>query len=265
MVDSANNKAFLLTPAQKFKARLGLAVAVKLALFGVMATRSADMAFVGIVGGGFCVVGPYGDVSLLLVALCVMPDLVFCCLFTEAIHARGIEEHLSMAVRLGSRARLACILVAKAFLFALLYTVLSNVVECAFSVVFVRDLSVTELVMTSALATAIEWLACSALLLVAGSLAEPLGAVTSPVFVGAAHISTILALASIPYDIAGLSVRYVPSAQSIVAWHDCASFSSAYQWGIYGFGFWWSMAYLLVICAIVSLCLVRSVIRCDFL
>lgn len=204
-----------------------------------------------------------GQVALLAFIASLLPLASFLYCFGDFVRQALGREGKYVLPRVGSRAGWAVGILIELLLFSATFVILGSLVCLAVLIPFGVMGHITEALAVVARAMPLVVLMTFVLTCAANLLSLYVEAVASCLMVLLAHVGSLLALCLVPSSLSAALVPIVPSAQGVLAWHDCVLWSQTLTRGIEGFGVSWSVVYIAVLAVALGSLLARRTARAD--
>lgn len=223
-----------------------------------------DAAFLEFLGGGLLVPDQLGTrPSVVFLIAWIAPLAIFDYLFSDFLSGQLDRDAAAILPRVRSRGRwTAGRLVQLAFFstaFAVVGPLLGTVGLCAMHPGAVSAAHVGVAAASALISVPLVYL----LALATNCVALRTDALVAFASLICAHVGTLVVMAYLPYELALAVAPWLPSAQGVLAWHDCSGWCSLLEAGVPGFGLVPSFVYLFVCVALALVASVRLVCADD--
>lgn len=233
---------------------LAAAIAAKALVVWWLAQSGADFALRQYVAGAAFAPQLEGRPDAMLMLVCLLPQAVFAFLTCDFVPVALTAQASCAMPRLGTRMAWTARRTLALAVLCLDYVLAGNVAAALVLVLANAGGLPAGALSTFAASLPLELLGSLLLALLANLAALWLDAVVSAALVLGIHAATLMGLAHAPLAAAVPVVPWLPSARTVLAWHDAAGMDAA-----------GSCALLAVLGLLVALALSRSVARCDIL
>lgn len=225
-----------------------------------MGSYGPDVALRDFMGGGLLVPDPYGSrPSIISLIAWFAPLAVFGYLFSDVL-AGGLErDAVAVLPRVGSRVSWAAGRLMQLALFSVAFALLGSLASGLGLFVMGGGADIPDLLGVVVRCAVLGFPLDLLLVLVVNCLALRIDVVAAFSAVIGAHAATLIGVAYLPHEVASALVPWLPSAQGILAWHDCSGWTAAFATGVPGFVPGVSLVYLGVCVALVAAVTLRLV------
>lgn len=213
-------------------------------------------------GNAFVPRGP-GQVALLVFVASLLPFASYLYCFGDYVKQALGREGKYVLPRVGSRVGWAVGILIELLLFSVAFVILGSLVCLAALIPFGVMGYLGEAFAVALRAMPLAVLMTLVLTCAANLLSLLMEAVASCLTVLLAHAGALMALCLVPSPLSEVLVPIIPSAQGVLAWHDCASWSRTLTSGVEGFGVSWSAVYLVLLAVVLGAYLARRTARAD--
>lgn len=244
--------------------RLATCVIVRVAIVCVMGLGyGSSYALMHFVAGAEIVPASGGGPSLVGLVASLAPTALFVYLFSDYLRS-GLEDEASLVLsRSVTRARWSLVKLEQIVSFSLVYALAGDLLSCLGLLALQPDLALGWLAGTALGAGALDGLLLCALLVIVNTASLHVDTVVAYAVTAGSHVGALAALAFAPFEVGSLLAPWLPSAQGVLAWHDCSAWGPGLPSGAKGFGVGGSVVYLFVLTAIAACLAVLSVRRHD--